>query len=159
MLKNLRISLILVATAIFLIGAYPYFKAPDKTEPLLAPTSESSMLYLVNWERVTRGITPLVESPILTKTATIKAYDMCDRDYFAHIDSEGVSFRNYLDDIGYERKISGENLIKYSHTNIDSMKLLMESEGHRNNILQPLFEEFGLGECEEFIVQHFGLPD
>ena len=163
---KIKLFIIIGAMAILASGVFvarletcSYFKTPDKTETLLPPTSESTMAYLINWERQKEGLGIIIENPKLQLTAKRKACDMKERDYFAHIDPDGVSYRNYLDEVDYERKLSGENLIKYSHSNIDAMKLLMESEGHKKNILDPDFEEFGIGECEEYTVQHFGLSN
>ena len=55
----------------------------------------------------------------------------------------------------YDEITSGENLTN-GLDDKSAMNALMNSEGHKRNILDPDYEEIGVGRCGPYLVQHFG---
>jgi len=108
------------------------------------PDLEKQMLDLVNRERVAAGLKPLQADPELTEVARQHSADMFARGYFAHDTPEGVSPFDRMRAANIRFITAGENLalaptIPVAHTG------LMNSPGHRANILRPEFGRVGIG--------------
>jgi uncharacterized protein YkwD len=108
------------------------------------PDLEKQMLDLVNQERQAAGLNPLAADPELTEVARKHSADMFARGYFAHDTPEGKSPFDRMNEAGVRFLTAGENLalaptIPVAHTG------LMNSPGHRANILRPQFGRLGIG--------------
>jgi len=113
-----------------------------KAEP--APELEARMLDLVNAERAKQGLKPLRADPELTQVARAHSRDMFERAYFSHVTPEGreLSHRMRQAKLGY--LAAGENLA-LAPTLAGAHQGLMNSPGHRANILRPQFGRAGIG--------------
>jgi uncharacterized protein YkwD len=114
----------------------------ENTRP--RPDLEKQMLDLVNQERQAAGLSPLAPDPELTEVARKHSADMFTRGYFAHDTPEGKSPFDRMNEAGVRFLTAGENLalaptIPVAHTG------LMNSPGHRANILRPQFGRVGIG--------------
>jgi uncharacterized protein YkwD len=69
---------------------------------------------------------------------------MLQKGYFSHYDDEGKSPFERMDLSAIERKYAGENLAFAPSTDL-AMQGLMNSPGHRANILNPNFTKVGIG--------------
>jgi uncharacterized protein YkwD len=105
---------------------------------------EAKMLELVNQERVQRGLLPLKADPELTQLARAHSSDMFARGYFAHITPEGKSPFDRMNDAHVQYTTAGENLA-LAHSLSIAHNGLMNSPGHRANILNPSFGRVGIG--------------
>jgi uncharacterized YkwD family protein len=108
---------------------------------------EQQMVNLVNQERTSRGLSALQMDTQLTKVARMKSQDMIDNNYFGHQSPKYGSPFDLMKSQGVTYRYAGENLagadtVQRAHTN------LMNSEGHRNNILNPNFTKIGVGIIE-----------
>ena len=108
------------------------------------PDLEARMLELVNQERQSKGLSPLAPDPELTEVARKHSADMFARGYFAHDTPEGLSPFDRMREANVRFVTAGENLalaptIQVAHTG------LMNSPGHRANILRPQFGRLGIG--------------
>lgn len=108
------------------------------------PDLEKQMLDLVNAERVANGLQPLAPDPELTEVARRHSADMFTRGYFAHDTPEGRTPFDRMREADVRFLIAGENLalaptVSVAHTG------LMNSDGHRANILRPQFGRVGIG--------------
>jgi uncharacterized protein YkwD len=118
---------------------------PFKVEnPRPRPDLEKQMLDLVNQERQAAGLNPLAPDPELTQVARAHSTDMFARGYFAHDTPEGLSPFDRMNKAGVRFLTAGENLalaptLSLAHTG------LMNSPGHRANILRPQFGRVGIG--------------
>lgn len=106
--------------------------------------SEIEMLELVNEERGKAGLSEVVEDPALREVARAHCEDMFARGYFSHYTPEGKSpFDRMVEkDIIFE--FAGENLALAPSTKF-AMQGLMNSPGHRANILSENFGRLGVG--------------
>ncbi len=114
----------------------------ENTRP--RPDLEKQMLDLVNQERQAAGLNPLAPDPELTEVARKHSADMFARGYFAHDTPEGKTPFDRMNEAGVRFLTAGENLalaptIPVAHTG------LMNSPGHRANILRPQFGRVGIG--------------
>jgi uncharacterized protein YkwD len=108
------------------------------------PELEAQMLELVNSERAKAGVKPLDADPELTEVARRYSADMFARGYFSHVSLEGKSPFDRIREAGIPFLAAGENLalaptLSLAHTG------LMNSPGHRANILRPQFGRVGIG--------------
>lgn len=105
---------------------------------------EQQMVDLVNQERVSRGFKALRVNQALTKLAESRSADMYQRGYFSHYTPEGKTVADFAQSQGIEFMVIGENLA-YAPTLTDAHQGLMNSPGHRANILSPGFNQIGIG--------------
>lgn len=108
------------------------------------PDLEKRMLDLVNREREAAGLRALAPDPELTEVARRHSADMFARGYFAHDTPEGLSPFDRMRAANARFVMAGENLalaptIPVAHSG------LMNSPGHRANILQKGFGRVGIG--------------
>lgn len=109
-----------------------------------APDLEAEMLGLVNQERIKAGLDPLVADPELTAVARQHAADMFARGYFAHLSPDGLDPFDRISAAGITFQTAGENLA-LAPTVAIAHRGLMNSPGHRANILNPEFGRVGIG--------------
>jgi uncharacterized protein YkwD len=118
----------------------PFKVAETKPRPEL----EARMLELVNAERAAAGLRPVAPDPEMTEVARRHSVDMFARGYFSHVTPEGRSPFDRMNEGGVTYRTAGENLalaptLTIAHTG------LMNSPGHRANILRPEFGRLGIG--------------
>lgn len=119
------------------------------TQPAATPVQgltadEQQMLNLVNKERTQRGLAPLKANLELTKVARLKAKDMIDKNYFSHQSPTYGSPFDMMSRFGISYRTAGENIAGNS-TVTAAHTALMNSDGHRANILNSAYTEVGIG--------------
>lgn len=106
--------------------------------------SEEKMFTMVNQERTSRGVPSLEMRSVLTDVAMSHCEDMLKRGYFSHYTLEGLSPFDRMAKANIEFTFAGENLALAPNTEL-AMKGLMQSPGHRENILSTNFHRIGIG--------------
>ena len=108
-------------------------------------------LLLVNTDRQTYRLKPLIEDKLITLTAQQHAEDMQKRNYFSHSNLQGQEPSDRYRLNGGIGGI-GENITYISTTNTLKFELIedfqkgwMKSPGHRENLLTPHYTKFGYG--------------
>lgn len=116
----------------------------DKINLSVDDQAEKEDFELVNKERKAQGVTELTWSNELAGVARGHARDMWMRKYFGHVSPDGkdVSDRLLANKIKYS--LAGENLA-LAPTVATAHKGLMNSEGHRENILSKRYNKIGIG--------------
>jgi uncharacterized protein YkwD len=114
----------------------------ETTKP--RPDLEKRMLDLLNQERQAAGLGPLAPDPELTEVARRHSADMFARGYFAHDTPEGLTPFDRMRAANVRFITAGENLalaptLPVAHNG------LMNSPGHRANILRREFGRVGIG--------------
>jgi uncharacterized protein YkwD len=114
------------------------------TETRPRPELEARMLEMVNAERAAAGLRPLAPDPELTEVARLHSIDMFARGYFSHVTPEGADPFDRIRAANVTFRTAGENLalaptLRIAHNG------LMNSPGHRANILRPEFGRLGIG--------------
>jgi hypothetical protein len=117
---------------------------PDDLELVPDPEAERQLVALVNQERSARGLPTLALDERLVPVARAHGEDMFRAKYFGHRSPTTGTHADRLAaaGIGFER--AGENLA-YAHTIAAAHRGLMESPGHRENILHAEFTHVGIG--------------
>lgn len=110
---------------------------------------------LVNKERAKAGLNPLKSDEKLTKVAMIKAQDMYDNNYFDHQSPTLGSPFDLMKAQGVQYRTAGENIAKGQRSPEEVMNAWMNSEGHRQNILNPNYSAIGVAYYNGEWVQEF----
>lgn len=113
-------------------------------DAIVRPVLEAKMLALINEERAKEGLKPLKADRELAVVARSHSRDMFVKGYFAHENLEGKSPFDRMKDAKIKFRKAGENLalaqtLELAHRN------LMNSPGHRANIMSPGFGRVGIG--------------
>ena len=115
----------------------------------------------MNERRRVRGVKPLEYQPKLAKVGQYKSWHMAKFDYFAHTGPNGTSHQELRRQFNSRCSIDGQNLYKkvpseYAKVSSEeewgskqiaeeAVISLMNSTGHRKNILNPKYDIEGIG--------------
>lgn len=119
----------------------------DASDLSVAPEQEVRMLQLINAEREARGLFPLELDPDLTAVARLHAVEMYTEGYFSHTSPTTGSPFDRLSARGIAYNLAGENLAYAPEVEV-AHEGLMDSPGHRENILEPGFRRVGIAAIE-----------
>jgi uncharacterized protein YkwD len=132
----------------------------------LAAIQSAFLVDLANEDRADLGLSQLAINDKLVNAATLKASDMAEKSYFAHISPEGKTPWYWIQKAGYSYVHAGENLAVNFEDSEDVERAWMNSPTHKANILSNKYTEIGIstavgtykGERTTFVVQMFGSP-
>ncbi len=113
-------------------------------DPRPRPELEARMLELINREREKEGLKPLRADPEAAEVARLHSRDMFARGYFSHVAPEGADPFDRMRRGGVRFLLAGENLALAPTLDL-AHRGLMNSPGHRANILRPGFGRVGIG--------------
>ena len=102
------------------------------------------MLVLLNEARRTAGLSPVQADAELREVALSHSTDMADHHFFAHVSPSTGSPEDRLRRANLLVSMFGENIATAGTPEI-AHQTLMNSPGHRANMLQPLFTHVGIG--------------
>lgn len=107
---------------------------------------------------------PLFISRSLTEAAGDHARDMARKKYFEHRARDGSEPKDRVQRAGYRSRLTGEN-IAFGPTSAEEVVAgWLKSPGHCENIMDPRFEDIGVGVATGrkrghiYWVQNFGAP-
>jgi len=113
-------------------------------DPVIDEAAEDMMLEMINEERKKAGVSVLEKDSSLRAIARLHSEDMFQRGYFSHVTPEQKTLADRLKDGGVKYIFSGENLALAPDVG-SAMKGLMNSEGHKKNILSDEYAKVGIG--------------
>ncbi len=102
------------------------------------------ILALTNNARDAAGQAPLVLDPDLNIVAQAHARDMAERDFFDHINPDGLSPFDRLAAAGIEYHSAGENIAWYPSA-ASAVQGWINSAGHYENMVRSSFGKIGIG--------------
>ncbi|MDM8569671.1 CAP domain-containing protein, partial [Thiotrichales bacterium HSG1] len=124
---------------------------------------DSELLRLTNIERQNAGLSELTLSSQLGQAAQNHAEDMANNNYFSHTGLNASSAGDRISATGYSYSTWGENISAGRVTASDTIQGWMNSQGHRDNILNSNYSEIGFGyansddsDYQHYWVQVFG---
>ena len=112
-------------------------------DPAKLSSFEAEVIRLVNEERAEYGLPALTTTDALTAAAAKRAEEISG-DY-GHDRPDGSSCFTVLPEFGIRYETAGENIAAGQKTPAQVVRAWMNSEGHRNNILNPDFTQIGVG--------------
>jgi len=168
------ISCLLSATFLFYEGDISFSDGPSVEDNDLDTERTQYLIHkYVNEERRDEGLEPLKYDPRLVSIATNHSEDMVEKGYYSHTAPDGTTIEDRFSEAGYECRISvpggviktgSENIAQtYYQKGVEKsdgdtelygnesevaraiVDSWMESEGHRENIMQPYWRHQGIG--------------
>lgn len=125
----------------------PSPRPTPQPEPTPSPgltVNEQRMVNLINQERSKAGLPPLTVDLRLVDLARKKSQDMITNNYFSHTSPVYGDPFKMMTSAGINYRIAGENLAG-AGTVDQAHSALMNSAGHRQNILNPSYDKVGVG--------------
>ncbi|GGK04011.1 hypothetical protein GCM10007063_27920 [Lentibacillus kapialis] len=110
---------------------------------------EQQVVELTNQERQAQGLDPLKVDAELSKVAREKSRDMAENNYFSHDSPNYGSPFDMMKQYGISYQTAGENIARGQRTPEQVVNGWMNSEGHRENIMNPDFTHIGVGYVEQ----------
>jgi uncharacterized protein YkwD/uncharacterized membrane protein required for colicin V production len=117
---------------------------PSNVDLKVSEVDEREMLDLLNEERKKVQLRELLWDESLAVVAREHSKDMFRRQYFGHTNPDGWTAGERLSHANVEYLISGENLAYAPNVEL-AHRGLMNSPGHRDNILRREFSRVGIG--------------
>ncbi|WP_246258755.1 CAP domain-containing protein [Kroppenstedtia pulmonis] len=106
---------------------------------------EWEVVELVNQERAKHNLKPLRADDKLSVVARMKSKDMAEKNYFSHDSPTYGSPFDMMKKHGILFKSAAENIAAGQTTAQQVVTGWMNSQGHRENILNPNFDTIGVG--------------
>ncbi|ALS79845.1 CAP-associated domain-containing protein [Planococcus kocurii] len=106
---------------------------------------EYLLFELTNSARIQRNLPLLTWDEQTMITARKHSDDMAENQYFSHTNLAGQSPFDRMNEDGIEFFVAGENLAYGQYSGVFAHEGLMNSIGHRENILKPEFRYLGVG--------------
>ena len=101
---------------------------------------------LVNQQRTANGLGTLAYDSSLSRIATHRSVEGADNNIFSHTRPDGSNFNVLFDIYGISSWVTcGENLAKGYTSASSAMEGWMNSQGHKDNILNNSFTSIGVG--------------
>jgi uncharacterized protein YkwD len=125
--------------------------------PSDTPGAENvSFTLLLNDTRADGGVIALSHSSELGAAAVLHAQDMETFGYLSHTSRDGSTPGDRALAAGYNYSYISENIARGFQTEAGVLDGWMGSPGHRDNILDPRAEDFGLGRVDDTWVLMLG---
>ncbi|MBF2063102.1 MAG: CAP domain-containing protein [Calothrix sp. C42_A2020_038] len=103
------------------------------------------VVQLTNAERQRAGLQSLKFNGRLAVAAQKHSVDMAMQDFFSHNSKDNSSPFDRIKATGYRYSRAAENIYAGGSTPEDVVRGWMNSPGHRKNILNPEYQEIGVG--------------
>jgi uncharacterized protein YkwD len=117
-----------------------------------------TVVALVNQEREKAGCDPVTVDNRLTSAAQDHSQDQADMGKMTHTGSDGSTAGKRATRAGYTWRKVGENVASGTTSAERAMQLWMNSDAHRENILNCAFEDMGVGFVDGYWTQDFATP-
>jgi len=127
-----------------LLSTAPSLSPLPANSATLELSSEERMVLLINERRAAAGCGPVRADERLAQAAAAHSADMASRAYFSHTSLDGSSPWDRTRRAGYEWP-SAENIAAGNASAEATMDQLMNSPGHRDNILNCAHKAVGVG--------------
>ena len=90
---------------------------------------------------------PVVDEPALRCAARLHSMDMAQNDFFDHVGSDGSDLVQRVEEQGYlEWSAVGENIAAGYPSPSDTLQQWLDSsQGHCGNLMEPGFQDLGVG--------------
>lgn len=109
---------------------------------------EKQVVELTNQEREKQGLAPLKLDTELSAVAKDKSLDMQQNNYFSHNSPNYGSPFDMMKSYGIDYRTAGENIAMGQTSPEQVVEGWMNSQGHRENIMNPDFTHIGVGHAE-----------
>lgn len=170
--NNLKAKVLHNSSLLILAVSLIFYQLGLSSLSILAPRilgyaaniAPSEVIRLTNEKRISAGLNPVEENPVLSRAALAKGADMLAKGYWAHVSPDGTQPWKFFTDSGYKYRYAGENLARDFSNPVSAVEAWMASPTHKENLLSPKYKEIGIAVVEgnlngvdtTIIVQLFG---
>lgn len=140
-MKNTKSTFFLLLTVLIFLSAC--LSAQSRKSKNLKEL-EYELFHLVNKERKKANLKQFTMNNTLQKVARAHSKDMEKRDFFSHTNPDGESPFDRMKKAGLTYMKAAEN-IAYNSSVKEIHRSLMNSPGHRKNIMNPQLGSIGIG--------------
>lgn len=136
-----------IVRAVYWIDRNTYIENPSYLagEIELSSYFEDSMVDLINSTRLQEGLGKLNYDVMMNEVARKHSENMVENEFFDHTDTEGFTVSDRVREGGYRVSLVGENLAYGQLNAMFAHENLMNSLGHRENILNKDYSDVGVG--------------
>ena len=106
---------------------------------------EARVIALINAERQRNGLGSLVEQSQITAAAREHSSDMACNGFFDHVSPKTDTVIQRVESLGYEYSVIAENIAAGYATPEEVFQAWMNSNAHREYILDPAYTQVGIG--------------
>ncbi|WP_343207997.1 CAP domain-containing protein [Anaerolentibacter hominis] len=106
---------------------------------------EQEIFFLSNSLRIKYGYVPFKWSEKAAECAAVRSAEMAERDYFDHINPEGVTPFDRMKEAGISYQSAGENIAAGYRDSVEVSFGWLNSPGHRENLMNHNFRFMGIG--------------
>jgi hypothetical protein len=162
--EHVVLSIVIASILFLLLSVTSYLVIRKTTYGTLV--ASSVLIDLTNTTREELGLNPLVKNELLQQSSLEKGREMASLFYFAHDSPDGSAPWKFFKGAKYAYSYAGENLALNFSTSEQVHTGWLNSPKHRDNIIDPQFQEIGISVIPSlyqekpvlFVVQHFGVP-
>lgn len=156
---------IILLVGILSISYLLFFIKPLHSQNSAPVTLDAKKLIdLTNQERINHNLPILSINLQLTQAAQKKAQNILEYNKFSHQLPDGKKFSAPIKEAGYQYTVAGENLAMGFAEPKAIVNAWMNSQGHRDNILNSKYKDIGIfiikgkleGKDTYLVVQYFG---
>lgn len=163
MILSVKRNFLIRAIAIIVISLF--IVQPNQVFANQIVGQEDEIIRRINSIRSEEGLPILNKDNRLMSSALNKAKDMTLNNYFDHSTLSSLKMFYWISGSDYSYELAGENLAKGFFSIDRLINAWVSSPTHYRNIINPKFEDIGIGIIEGelngkktvFVVQHFGL--
>jgi uncharacterized protein YkwD len=105
----------------------------------------AQIVHYTNEYRLQYGCGPVTEHPVLNDVAQRYAQQMAEDDFFDHESPDGSTLAHRIEAVDYAYRVVGENLAAGYSSAQAVVDNWMQSDEHRQNLLNCEFEDIGVG--------------
>lgn len=120
-----------------------YESSKEKNKEEFIKQASIDILNCINYERQLNHLAPLTTNEKIQKVAAIRAKEIAT--HYAHERPDKRSPFTVLSENGIVYTIAGENIAAYQKNPIEVHNAWMQSEAHKENILNKKFTDVGIG--------------
>jgi len=155
----------LLAIALVIASFNFFVKIDTHAQNTSTVINAQNLLIAHNVERKKVNLGDLTLSSKLSQSAQNKAQKLLESNCWSHYCPDGESPWDFFKEAGYDYVVAGENLAEGFYNIPDLMVAWMNSESHRDNILNSQYKDVGFGivtgnyqgiENNVVVVVHFG---
>ena len=150
-LTNRLICTLTLVGALFLLGACDGSGGP--TSPISVSTAEieAAIFQATNLARTNQGVPTLTLEESISQVAREHSQNMRDQGFFGHVNQDGQGLKQRLNAAGIGYTAASENLVTVTNAPDPAdvaFDLLVGSDDHAENILDPKFKQIGVGAAQ-----------
>ncbi len=137
-------SLILCLSLVLSLCVTGAWAAETNTAPQnICSTQAWQVLKLTNKQRLANGLLPLSTFGLIQQAVDVRVSEVTKR--FSHMRPDGTDPYTALTQVGLSYSSSGENIAAGQTSPSSVMNAWMNSDGHKQNILDPVYTHVGIG--------------